>query len=261
MTYLFRPGASVVTDSNVARVYQPSGAGNGLLNNLVYFLGSDEAGGANNALDKHVNALTFTQRNAPGAGGGLVYPTARTFNGTNQMFDRASEALLNVGNNDCTMTVWIYPTAYPAPASTNVFYHKWLVSLSWLLTLNPGGVIQTQLSANGAAASIILASVATAPLNAWSFVALTYEFNSNTAALYVDANLPVQGNPTAPGIFAGTSYVGVGAYTTAALRFAGRIGPTMFWKSAPGLGGALDATKRTALYNAGAGLSYAAFTL
>ncbi len=36
----------------------------------------------------------------------------------------------------------------------------------------------------------------------------------------------------------------------------GRIGPTMFWKSAAGGGGVLTAAQRTALYNGGAGLRY-----
>jgi len=33
-----------------------------------------------------------------------------------------------------------------------------------------------------------------------------------------------------------------------------------FWKSAVGVGGALSAEQRTALYNGGAGLTYADFT-
>ena len=37
--------------------------------------------------------------------------------------------------------------------------------------------------------------------------------------------------------------------------------PTMFWKSAAGAGGVLTAAQRTALYNGGAGLTYAAFTV
>ena len=41
----------------------------------------------------------------------------------------------------------------------------------------------------------------------------------------------------------------------------GRIGPTMFWKSAAGAGGVLTAAQRTALWNGGTPLTYAAFTV
>ena len=48
--------------------------------------------------------------------------------------------------------------------------------------------------------------------------------------------------------------------TIGAAYFDGRIGPLSLWKSAAGGGGVLTAAQRTALYNGGAGLAYAAFT-
>lgn len=52
----------------------------------------------------------------------------------------------------------------------------------------------------------------------------------------------------------------VGARSNYVESWIGRVGPTMFWKSAAGGGGVLTAAQRTALYNGGAGLAYANFT-
>lgn len=46
-----------------------------------------------------------------------------------------------------------------------------------------------------------------------------------------------------------------------AFFMSGRIGPTMFWKSAAGAGGVLTAAQGTALFNGGLGLAYTDFTL
>ncbi len=55
----------------------------------------------------------------------------------------------------------------------------------------------------------------------------------------------------------GTEFFTVGyasAFSTA------RIGPVAMWKSAAGGGGVLSSSQRTALFNAGNGLAYTAFT-
>ena len=86
-------------------------AGNGLLTNLAAYWGLDEAGGANNALDKHTNALTLTQVASPGSASGIVYARARAFDGINNYFYRASETLLQSGDIDFAIAAWVFLTS------------------------------------------------------------------------------------------------------------------------------------------------------
>ncbi len=236
-------------------------AGNGLLANLIGYWGFDEAAGANNALDKHSGGLTLTQNASPGSASGLVYAGARTVNGSTQYFNRASEAALNVGNNDATFAIWLYPTSF---AAYGVPVSKWADGTTcWLWQINQTtGTLSILLSANGSATTYQQTTSAALSLNQWSLVALTYDYTANVVKLYINngANTLPATQPSSAGIFAGSAPFRVGAYTSSVLAYTGRIGPFAMWKSAPGAGGVLDATKLTALYNAGAGLTYAAFT-
>ena len=92
----------------------------------------------------------------------------------------------------------------------------------------------------------------------WYFIVASHDPAANTISVQVD-NGATDSVGWAFGILDGASFFGIGS-TSALTLMDGRIGPTMFWKSAAGAGGVLTATQRTALYAAGAGLTYAAFT-
>ena len=90
----------LITSSESRIIKRRAATGNGLLTNLVGYWGLDEAAGANNALDKHSNALTLTQTGSPGSAAGKVYAGSRTFDGSGQQFSRASATSLQMGDLD-----------------------------------------------------------------------------------------------------------------------------------------------------------------
>lgn len=227
-------------------------SGNGLLTNLIAYWGLDEAGGANNALDKHSNGLTLTQNGSLGSAAGLVYAGARTFAAAStQYFSRTSESLLQTGDIDFVVSAWVYPTGtaiemlyarddsaanrefYLARTTTNTQFAVWDASS------NLAGVV------NGSAMS----------LNQWSLVVAWHDATNNIVGVSINNGTATTnattGSPTAKTI---ESTIGKRMGSTPNY-FSGRMGPVMFWKNR-----VLDATARTTLYNAGAGLTYAAFT-
>jgi hypothetical protein len=84
-----------------------SAGGNGLLTALIAYWPGDEASG--NLLDAHTNALHLTDVNTVTNNTGKVYATARQYTAANQEYhNRASEALLQIGDVDFTIASWVY---------------------------------------------------------------------------------------------------------------------------------------------------------
>lgn len=236
-----------------SRLIRHRASGNGLLTNLVAYWGLDEAAGANNALDKHTNALTLTQVNSPGSSTGLVYAGARTF--SSQYFARNSESLLQAGDIDFALAAWVHladasitrtiiAKGNPAGYTTNEY------------NLRVSGGVVTFSVANGAnGVDVSAASHGALALNTWVFVAAWHDATANKVYVQINNGTVDSANYTY-GVAAGTNAFRVGADTSGGFRYwSGRLGPILFWKSRT-----LDTTARTALYNAGAGLTYAAFT-
>jgi hypothetical protein len=235
----------------------PPAAGNGLLNNLIGYWGLDEAAGANNALDKHSNALTLTHAASPGSSTGKVYAGARTLNGSTQSFSRTSETLLQSGDVDYTLAAWVYLSAVNinhaivskyVPYIDEEFilyynYNDWAPApyFTWIFG---GGVVRAT-------------SFGAASANTWYLVVAWHDSVAN------QLGISVNGTENTASYSAGVTVTGaafrVGLENTI-YPFSGRIGPVSLWKSAGGGGGVLNSTKRTTLYNAGAGLAYASFT-
>ena len=94
----------------------------------------------------------------------------------------------------------------------------------------------------------------------WYFVVTWHDSVANTLSIQVNNGgvdaVVTTGPPTDE-----ASVFEVGAYGGFQAPMNGRIGPTMFWKSAAGAGGVLTAAQRTALWNGGVPLAYAAFTV
>jgi len=224
-----------------------SGPPNGLLTNLIAYWALDEAGGANNALDKHSNGLTLTQVNSPGADTGKVYATARTFAGANTRFNRTSESLLQLGTSTA-WAIWFYPnsgtpaaTEYIATKTDGVTVDEMLIAIlstgKCYYRGKQSGSVQSTGTINGAA---------------WN-LAICWTDGTNQ---YISLN-----NATADSSGSGSATTNrngaltIGAYVSGINTFTGRIGPVVFWKNRT-----LDATARAALWNGGAGLAYSAFT-
>lgn len=225
--------------------------GNGLLNNLIAYWPLSEAGGANNALDLHANALTLTQVSSPGADTGLVYGTARTF--SYKGFSRADTALLSGGNADITLAAWYYRTAFAG---------SWTVLGKWdadATAKHEYRILENawQVSANGSTYTSAVGVGGTEP-NVWYLVIGWHDAVAETVGVQINNSSVVTAAHTG-GIYDNNAAFNV-AYNGGNNWYIGRIGPAAFWKSAPGGGGVLSSSQRSALWNAGNGLAYANFT-
>jgi hypothetical protein len=227
-------------------------AGNGLLTNLVGYWALNEDGGANNALDAHSNALTLTQVASPGANTGIVYNTARTFDGTTQYVQRASEAILQSGNVDFTFAAWIRCNAFDGS-------EQWIGSKGtseWYLHLATDNRLRFVIRN----AEVVFASTFGALSTAtWYLCTGWHDAANGRIGASVNATANTAARVTAPGTNTDPFRIAWGS-PLAVRSFNGRVGPAMMWKSAAGGGGVLTAAQRTALYNNGNGLAYSQFT-
>lgn len=233
-------------------------AGNGLLNNLIAYWPGNEASG--NALDLHTNALHLTDVNAVTSNTGLVYPLARQYvRALGQRHTRPSDdTLLSAGNNDLTIATWF--NSDPASTTGLGIFSKYGADRAnreyWAfrLTSAPSTMGLNVRTVEGV--TYLCQSDVTVLNSQWYLFIVTIDS--------VNKKLGVTINDTTKTTdYAGTVNDGIepfifGAWSTS--TFWGRIGPTMFWKSAPGGGGVLTVEQRIALYNDGAGLPYASFT-
>lgn len=252
----FLPGPSAIR-----RRRGSNGLSNGLLNNLVAYWPLNEAGGANNALDLHTNGLTLTQNSSPGADTGIVYATARTFDGSADYFSRASSAALQTGDVDFTLAAWVMPAGVTGDNKTIIYkggannaidyyldYSTYLARFRLVVTANGSTEVWTQADIFGAAT-----------IGAWYLVIGWHDSAANTINIAVNGGA-ADSAPHSTGVYAGTGALAVG-WSQAYNKFSsGRIGPVAMWKSAAGGGGVLSEAQRSALWNGGAGLAYAAFT-
>lgn len=234
------------------------GAGNGLLNALIAYWPGNEANG--NALDLHTNALHLTDVNTVTSNPGLVYALSRQYTAANSEYHTrpGDDALLSAGDNDFTIASWVrfdsigafrsIVSKYLGPG--NYEYYLILSSLNrFRFVTSHDGTNISQVNANTFGAPII---------NTWYLAVAWHDSVANTINIQIN-NGAVDSLPHATGVFDGNTPFRL-AQTAGALYMDGRIGPTMFWKSAGGGGGVLSVEQKTALYNAGAGLPYASFT-
>ncbi len=241
-------------------IHTARNAANGLLANLVGYWALDEAGGANNALDKHTNGLTLTQSGSPGSAAGLVYAGVRTFApASTQSFSRNSEAALQTGNIDFTVAAWVWLAAQDsnfriiAAKGSNT-----ASSVEWGIGKDNANAPYA-IVFNGSTSLGMATWGSAIQATQWYLVTMWHVASESRIYLSVNDGNAVYADLTGD-VTTSTYGFSIANYVGGNLYWSGRIGPVAFWKSAAGGGGALSATKRTALYNAGAGFAYAAFT-
>ena len=237
-------------------------AGNGLLNNLIAYWPGNEANG--NALDAHTNALHLTDTNTVTSNPGLVYALARQYTAVNgeRHVRPGDDALLSTGDIDFTLAGWLrfdtlagtLASKYDAAANSEYgIYYGAFVANRFTFTVRDAA---NTVSTSRAATTFGLPVVTT-----WYLIIGWHDSVANTLNIQVN-NGAVDSQAYALGVCDSAATFRIGCFAAAGSALMnGRIGPTMFWKSAAGGGGVLTAAQRTALYNAGAGLTYAAFTL
>ncbi len=268
MTVILRPGQRILNIPGIGvttsrRAVASAAAGNGLKNALIAYWKLDEASG--DAIDAHTNGLTLTATaTAPGADTGKVYGTARTtsWNG-NTSFSRAYETLIQLSDVDFTFAAWVYQ------ANKNNYNH--IISKSGTTGAPYEEMILRYQSGNdrfnfevaysaGGYASVVANNLGSPSLNTWYLVICWHDSVNNQLCIQVN-NGTVDTASHSGGVL-NQSYPLYLArqHSGSLLQWDGRFGPVAFWKSAAGGGGVLTADQRTALFNAGAGLAYAAFT-
>lgn len=250
-------GAQVISLVPGLRVVQTRAGGvpNGLLNNLVAYWPGNEAGGANDMLDLHTNALHLTQADSPGADTGLSYATARVMAAPNDVFYRASETALQVDSTSAAWAAWIFPTA----AQTERFISKdnGSTAREYVVRMDANRKI-TAFGWFGAGAGTfgIVTTTGTATLNQWNLALCWFDSAAQTLNVSINNASPQSAATGSSRLVAATAQFTVsGISNTRDETFAGRLAQIAMWK-----GVVLSADQRTALYNAGAGLPYASFT-
>jgi len=257
---IFRPGCHMVSMGDGISIFPPKGgaaAGNGLLNNLIaYWPGNEVAG---NALDLHTNALHLTDTNTVTSNPGLVYPLARQYTAANNESHMrpGDDALLSTGDVDFTLATCCY---FDAVVSNRITASKVTGGLEYLTRTNAAGQGQFVVypPPAGPLTSVTGASFGAIPATTWVLIIGWHDSVANTINIQVN-NGVVDSLAHATGVLDNTGVFSLGA--AAGLLMDGRIGPTMFWKSGPGLGGVKTPAERLAFWNGGVPLTYAAFTV
>ncbi len=239
-----------------------SAAKNGLLNNLISYWPLNEASG--NALDAHTNGLTLTDTNTVTSEAGHVYPTARRFTYSNNevLVRPGDDALLSSGDVEITVAAWFYAASVNADVIVSKFNNA-ASQREYLVRRNPATNNVNVLFGNSDGSSSVTIAIPVAiSIGQWYLVLAWHSPSEDTCFCSLN-NGQVYSASLAGGVVDGSSPVMIGARFTfgaVAQYWDGRLGPVAIWKSVAGGGGVLDATKRDALWNAGAGLAYAAFT-
>ena len=242
------------------RFWGPSG--NGLLNNLIaYWPGNEVAG---NALDLHTNALHLTDINTVTSNPGLVYPLARQYTLANlEYHTRAHEALLAAGDIDFTLAAWVRTDTMP-PGAAYAVMDKYAAPNGYAIQILGFGIDRFHFEIfNGVSVGTINAVTLGLPVvNTWYLIVAWHDSVANTVSIQADNGIVDSAATTGVPADSGGAF-GLGARAPGANHYYwnGRIGPSMFWKSVAGAGGVLTVAQRTALWNGGAGLTYAAFTV
>jgi hypothetical protein len=236
---------------------------NGLLDNLIAFFPGNEASG--NLIDAHSNGLNLTDMNTVTNNTGLVYATARQYTAANSEFHTrgvgVDDALFSTGDIDYTVAGWAR-------------WDSLLLSLVAGKTYNATGHVEYQLyysasasafrfGVSDAAGIIGLADGGAASINTWYLLVGWHDSVAHTVNIQVNNGTVASVSTGAARPIDTDAPFSVGGRESNDHAFTagmnGRIGPVMFWKSAAGGGGVLSSAQRTALYNGGAGLTYAAF--
>lgn len=234
----------------------------GLLDTLIAFWFGNRSGGI--ADDVHTNNLDLTDVATVTSAAGHVYPLARQYTAANlEYHTRAGDdALLSTGDVDFTLATWVYADAFTL-AGHNIV-SKWgaagnrehlityeAASNRYFFRITNDGTTIASVAANNYGAP---------PTTTWTFIVCWHDSVANTINIQID-NGAVDSIAHTTGVFDSTAKFRIGFRDDAVVWYwDGRIGPTMFWKSAAGGGGVLTSDQRDCLWNAGSGLQYGELT-
>lgn len=220
-----------------------------LNDNLIAYWKLDEASGSR--ADSH-STNTLTDSTSTGSAAGKIGLAADFELGSNNFLTIADNVDLSTGDIDFTMTCWLnmesqaaiayilgkYNTTGNQRAYTLVYVDS-TDRLTWRVSNNGTAVVDTTADNFGAV-----------PTATWMFVVMWHDATANAIGIQVNNGTA---NTTAhtTGVFDGTSAFQIGARVGSTTDdYDGLVDEVGFWKRI------LTADEKTALYNAGAGLSY-----
>lgn len=222
-----------------------------LTTNLISHWPLGEASG--NALDAHgSNHLTETAGPIASAAGKVG--NARDFDGpAHQYFERADNADLSTGNIDFTFSCWVNAESFFAvPIIANKGWVGENANSEWqLIYLSSRFELMVM---SGTTLTEVIANNFGAPsLSTWYHIVCWHDSVNNLIGISVNNGTP-NTTSTSAGVNNGTGTFQIGAMSFANVYWDGLIDECSFWKRV------LTADERTALYNGGNGLAYAAWT-
>jgi lysophospholipase L1-like esterase len=230
-----------------------NGASATLLSALQAYWPGDEASGS--LIDAHVNDLDLSDQGGVVTDTGLVYAGARSYNGSAYHY-HVDDAKLHVGNNDMSWCMWFKPATIAAGVRVLWAKDNGEIQREWLFYQN-GNNIAVAFGNSGYSGPIVNWTLGTVAAGTWHCLQAYYRRN-------VDCTFTLGGRldggawstvVTKRNLTPSGSGFGIGVYDGGA-PFSGLIGPTAFWKTLHGRGGALTSAQFDWLYNGGNGRAY-----
>lgn len=245
--------------------FSGSSADRNLLDQLIVYYPGNEVNG--DLLTSHIYGLSLGDVNTVTTNPGLVYATARQYTRANSEYHSKLTSVFPVtaGRADFTIMTTVY---LDSKANTQALVSKWQDTnylREYKITYDQPTdrfVFTIRNMGNTATISVSADALGSPAINTW-YTILAWHVSGTSI------NIQVNGggiNTTAMAVNVYTAYItfAVGAEFSAAPAATnfldGRIGPTAYWRSLPGEGGALTAAQRIGLFNAGLGLTYASYT-
>ena len=232
----------------VAATHVPAVGGSlGLQTNLGSFFSLDNtlADATGNVTDlTNNNAVTFVS-SAP-TPIAAVTNSAKFVAASSQYLSHANATGINVAGIDFSIQVWVYPTGTGQISSkTTGGFGSREYDLIRPFVTGTNDPCRAEINNGG---NITSGSVTT---SAWHHLVLTYNNSTNAMILYIDGSSAATGTSSSDA--AGTSQLNIGAGPAPSNYWSGNMALYGTWRNR-----ILSASDVTALYNSGAGLSYAA---
>jgi hypothetical protein len=220
-----------------------------LTDNLVAFWELEEASGTRNdsASTNHLTDNNTVTQNTGKVG------NCAEFNGANEYLSIADNAALSAGDTDFSFNVWVNPDVL-APGNNTVLSKTLATGASdeeyFLRYLNVVGNWHWQLQ--GGTSYPGVTALGTPATGTWTMLTVWHDSVNNEIGIVVNAGTAAT-TSWAGGVNDSGGPFNIGRYATAGVQyFDGLIDQVGFWRRV------LTSGDRTTLYNAGAGLSYAA---
>ncbi|OBQ41404.1 MAG: hypothetical protein AN484_20985 [Aphanizomenon flos-aquae WA102] len=182
-----------------------------------------------------------------------AYDNAARFNGTNQFLSIASNSSLTVTGTSFTYAFWAN-----TPNTSNAMVISKTASSDtreFQIGLNTGGVAEFRLFPDGTFANSrsISSSASSFSANSWNFFAYRYDSSAATIGISINggAFTSLGSIPAITQTNTNPLNLGVFVNTASGLNYTGQLSSIGFWKKA------LSDSEVTALFNSGAGRTYA----